>query len=396
MDPVHNLRLHGTLVPIEVLLSILLLTPALAQTQAKRSEARRYMPITHFYDVPEPLPKGKPGDLIRAQPFSSYDLPLEVSAARILYHSRSATGDDIVVSAVALTPIGKPPNGGWPVIAWAHGFSGTARTCAPSLMRNLGQGPFLSMYVKLGYAVVATDYAGLGTPGSASMDMSSNATDVFYSVAAARSALPQLGTKWVALGEAEGATTVAALAELESNGRNSNYLGGIAISGLADLREIFERAAANSPEKFAVLAHAIKAEHPQFEPEAMLTGEGMAIYGRLETTCAPPSRDASSASQILKPGWKDNSFVRQFLDRNSLGQKLAYGPLLVIAGEADTRVLPAMTTQTVSRMCKQGDRIEFDKYPNLDGGQVLGESARDQIAWIEARFAGIKAPSNCP
>lgn len=397
MDSVFCRNLRWRIGLAQALLLVCLVSQVSGQTAAKRSEARRYLPITRFYEAPNPLPNGKAGDLIRSQPFANYDLPLEVSASRILYHSRTAKGDDVAVSGVVLTPAGKPPAGGWPVIAWAHGFSGVARQCAPSLMRNLEHGPFLSMYVKLGYAVVATDYAGLGAAASpAAMDLSSNAADVLYAIAAARSALPQLGAKWVSLGEAEGALTVAALSELESSTRDSNYLGGIAISGLADLQDIYERAAATSPEKLAVLAHQIKSIYPQFQPESILTAAGLILYGRLESTCTSPSSGPGNPQQILKPGWKDNSFVKQFFEQNLIGRKPAFEPLLVIAGEADTRVLPSMTTQTVSRMCKQGDRIEFDKYPNVDGGQVVGESTRDQIAWIQARFAGIKAPSNCP
>jgi hypothetical protein len=47
-------------------------------------------------------------------------------------------------------------------------------------------------------------------------------------------------------------------------------------------------------------------------------------------------------------------------------------------------------------MCKQGDRVDFLKYPNLDASGVMGASAADQISWIKARFAGHAAPSNCP
>ncbi|HKM85338.1 MAG TPA: hypothetical protein VJW96_03965, partial [Terriglobales bacterium] len=101
---------------------------------------------------------------------------------RILYHSRTASGEDVAVSAVVLIPDGKPPAGGWPVIAWAHEFRGAARQCAPSLMKNLGVGPLLAMYANLGYAVVATDYSGLGADsGKPVLDMQSNALDVMYS-----------------------------------------------------------------------------------------------------------------------------------------------------------------------------------------------------------------------
>ena len=39
-----------------------------------------------------------------------------------------------------LIPAGHPPPGGWPVIAWAHGTSGVARMCAPSLEKDLEYG----------------------------------------------------------------------------------------------------------------------------------------------------------------------------------------------------------------------------------------------------------------
>ena len=48
--------------------------------------------MTRFYDAPQSLPAGKPGDLIRSESFNDYDLPLSVNVVRILYHSRSATG----------------------------------------------------------------------------------------------------------------------------------------------------------------------------------------------------------------------------------------------------------------------------------------------------------------
>jgi hypothetical protein len=90
------------------------------------------------------------------------------------------------------------------VIAWAHGLSGVARQCVPSLARNLQQGPFFSMYVGLGHAVVATDYAGLGTHfRNAFADTPSNAMDVIYSIPAARRAVPQLGSRWIAMGLAK-------------------------------------------------------------------------------------------------------------------------------------------------------------------------------------------------
>ena len=67
-------------------------------------------------------------------------------------------------------PKRKAPKGGWPVISYAHGTTGSADACAPSRgydTRGIVSYayPLLRRWLKAGYAVVRTDYDGLGTPG---------------------------------------------------------------------------------------------------------------------------------------------------------------------------------------------------------------------------------------
>ena len=206
--------------------------PQLAQGQNPgRLKPSQTLPLSSFYDTPQPLPPGRPGELIRSEPADNYHLPYELSVFRILYYSRTANGEDVAVSGVVLVPDGKPLAGGWPVIAWAHDFMGTSRENAPSLMKNLAVGPVLAMYANLGYAVVATDYAGLGTRGNAVQNMHSNALDVIYAVAAARAAVPQIGSSWIAVGSGQGA--MAAIGVAESDVRNAGFLGSIVGPGLA-------------------------------------------------------------------------------------------------------------------------------------------------------------------
>jgi pimeloyl-ACP methyl ester carboxylesterase len=373
-----------------------------AQIQApapvRRSDVVRELPITKFYNTPDPFPAGKPGALIRSQEIEQYDLPYSVSAVRILYHSRSANGEDVAASGVVLFPYEKkPPAGGWPVIAWAHGSTGVARRCAPSLMRNIGHGPFLAMYVNLGYAVVATDYTGLGTSfRNAFLDGPSNATDVIASIPAARAAVPQLGARWIVMGEAEGGLTVVAVAEKENEVRDSNYLGGIAISDIAGGKEIYEPATAGTSSQILTsLAYGIKTVYPQFQVSDMLTEKGLALYHDTGETCGQATVPQLPGKEAVKPGWDSNGFVRQYFGRNDPGQTKAYGPILVISGHADPSKLAA-ATQAIGRMCKQGAGVQWERYPDLDPGSVIGESVRDQIGWIEGRFGGRPSPSNCP
>lgn len=367
------------------------------EAQVERSEFRKLLPLTSFYTTPTPLPAGPPGELIRSQEFDEYQLPEGVSAYRILYHSRSASGADVAASGVVLTPDQPSPAGGWPVIAWAHGFTGTGRYCAPSLMRNLNQGPFLSMYVKLGYAVVATDYAGLGTEfRSASIDMRSNAADVIYSIAAARSALPQLGRRWLAMGESAGGLSALAVAELEGDLRDPGYLGSIAVSGIADAKDFYEQLAkGNSPGQLIFLAYGVETLYPRFQANQILTKKALALYRQIGNACAMASPESVAPNQILTSDWEENSFLQEFFARNTIGMKRAYGPLLIISSDAEAAARPGSIARSVARLCKQGDLVQFHAYPASEFASVLGDSVREQLAWIQARFAGRSGSSNC-
>jgi secretory lipase len=372
---------------------------AQAPTFGKRSDILRTLPITKFYDTPHPLPTGKPGELIRSEEFEQYELPFSVSAVRILYHSRSASAEDVAASGVVLFPDErKPPAGGWPVIAWAHGATGVARACAPSLMRNVGHGPFLSMYVNLGYAVVATDYAGLGTNfPNAFLDGPSNATDLIASISAARAAVPELGARWIVMGEAEGSLAAVAVAEKENEIRDPNYLGSIAISGIASTKEIYEHSTQGSSSlMLTALAYGIKTVYPQFQVTDVLTDKGLALYHHIEQMCSQARMSPElSPAEIVKPSWENDEFVRQYFLRNDVGQIRAYGPILVISGDTDHAIFASVTAQAIARMCKQGDRVQWERFDELEAESVIGDSVRDQIGWIEARFAGRPSPTNC-
>jgi pimeloyl-ACP methyl ester carboxylesterase len=364
----------------------------------KIPQALRLLPLTKFYDTPDPLPAGKPGELIRSEPFYDYRLSYEVSAVRILYHSRSSDAGDVAASGVVLLPNGTPPAGGWPIIAWAHDFTGAARPCAPSLLKNLNEGPLLSMYAGLGYAVVASDYAGLGTTfPHAALDIRSNALDVINSISAARAALQQLASRWVVAGFARGSLVAIAVAEAESEIADPNYLGAIGISGIGQPQELFEHLA-HSPSYFMLvfLAKGIKTVFPKFRIEDMLTDKAIRLYQYVSHSCDAASGPVPAASEMLKSGWQDNPYVKEFFARNALGQRPAYGPLLLISSDSDADVPAALSASTVARLRQQNDRVLLVKYKGISASTILGDSVSEQISWTHARFAGLPAPANPP
>ena len=137
-----------------------------SQTQASTVTDPPPAGLPAFYGIPDPLPAGKPGDVIKTEPVT---VPmLHGTMQRVMYHSQSIQGKDIPVTGLIAVPNTPPPAGGYPVISWAHGTTGIADECAPSLSPN----DYVSIangLLDAGYVVAGTDYEGLGTPGPPSV-----------------------------------------------------------------------------------------------------------------------------------------------------------------------------------------------------------------------------------
>ena len=96
------------------------------------------------------------------------------------------------------------------MITYAHGTTGSADTCAPTRGYDAGTlvsyaYPLLKRWLKAGYAVVRTDYEGLGTPGvHAYLVGQSEGRSVLDAVRAARKLEPRLSKRFVIAGPLPG------------------------------------------------------------------------------------------------------------------------------------------------------------------------------------------------
>ena len=372
--------------------------------EAAGMEQADRLPITDFYSTPLHLSATKAGDLLGKEAFAGYSLPKGATAVRILYHSLDATGQDVATSGVVLIPAGVPPPKGWPLIAWAHGTSGVARLCAPSAMKDVYYGDEgLMPMVAAGFAVVATDYHGLGTEGPHQyVNKVAQAHDVVYSIPAARKAVSSLGSKWVVDGHSQGGLAAWGVAEAEHDLNDPGYLGAVSVAGVA--REVdFFRHLSDTPGVgfyLAFMAAGIHARYPEFSPHDLLsdnilehyddvTTKGCFYYG-YATYAATPS------GTLLRPKWEKNVWVHRFFAGNAVANAPIGGPLLVIAGEADQTVPIAGVRTAVKQLCAARQLVTFRSYPGLDHDPTMEKSTPDQLAWIRARFAGKPATSNCP
>ncbi|WP_267902727.1 DUF308 domain-containing protein [Leifsonia sp. AG29] len=119
--------------------------------------------VDDFYAAPRDVPS-EPGQLIRSEPFTR-EVPSDATAWRILYTTRNGDGSPDIASGLVVVP--KSGSGDWPVIDWDHGTTGYAQQCAPSLAGQPWESGALFLLPQIighGWALVATDYIGLGTP----------------------------------------------------------------------------------------------------------------------------------------------------------------------------------------------------------------------------------------
>jgi hypothetical protein len=207
------------------------------------SPPRRSVAISdEFYDPPQPLPPGAPGDLIRCAPMDAYVVPgvrLRVRAWRVLYHSTSATGEPTAVSGSVLVPRSSV-RGPRPLVGYAVGTHGIGDSAAPSRLLGLGtewEAGLIAMALARGWAIAITDYQGLGTPGDHTfMVGQALGHNVLDMMRAARSLAPaELPTEGPAaiIGYSEGGAAAAWAAQLQPSYAPDLPLVGVAAGAAA-------------------------------------------------------------------------------------------------------------------------------------------------------------------
>jgi len=367
------------------------------------AKPKELFPLTDFYDTPESFATtGQPGDLIRSMKFEGYRLPKGVGATRILYGTETSQGNLVACSGVVLVPKGEAPEGGWPVIAWAHGTSGVTRRCAPSLMAEcFADYGAPCIYAENGYAVVATDYVGLGTNYPVNyMDRISNGRDVINGVMAARKAVPALGRKWVAIGHSAGAHAMRGVAELEADIGDPSYLGVVAVSGLGDSRTPMVVLSKEAAYLAIYIAEAVKARYPAFNQNEILKEKGLELLETLKEACSGPGtpiprEPPAKGSDLLVENWQLNPFIDEYFKLDETNQEKYEGPVLVINGEEEPPQTLSNDIEAAKQMCEQGVDVQLNIIKGANHFTVLRASIKEQLTWIADRFAGREIPNNC-
>ena len=345
----------------------------------------------------------EPGRLLDAKPMD--DAPSGARAWRIHYETTDVDGDPTQSSGVLVVPDGAAPPAGRDVVAWAHGTVGIDSSCTP--IRTLDQIPGLTDMLARGWAVVATDYPGLGTRGPhAYLVGDAAAAAVLDSVRAARNfAGAHAGQRFVAWGHSQGAH-----AALFSGRRVLAYapelqmLGIAAVSPPTHLAENMKQADVTVR---AVLTAFTAESWSKVYGADISTIADRTTRGVIERATSACEGDRLSAAALLRVlrlrlrlGNLDLSGHAPWdalMARNSLDAlDAASPPLLIVQSDGDKLVTSTVTRSFFERSCQRGVVARYVSLPDTGHAATAIASANDAIGWIAERFSGQPAPNDCP
>jgi hypothetical protein len=358
-----------------------------------------------FYTPPSPLPSGSPGDIVWYRTATS---PVSGDNAwRILYLSTNADGTPTAVSGTLIVP-SAAYSGTRPVVAYAAGTQGWGTQCAPS--KEIAAGSLdeefeVNNLLAKGWAVVVTDYPGLGTPGPeeynvgipegyAVLDSLRAATRL---TAAGLSATAPMGIE----GYSQGGGAGGWAAQEHASYAPGLHLKGVAMGGTpANLQAVANNI--NGTAFFAFLAGTaagFNAAYPSLDLNASLTSAGQAAMAQLGTMCqlqALAAYAGKSISDYTVGGTNPLNTApwQAVLNENNLGGIKPDVPVFETHGFLD-EVIPYSVEQTLhNQWCAMGVTDQLTGYV---GDHVLAsiEDQTDMVNWLGGRFTGQAAPSNC-
>ncbi len=355
---------------------------AAAPLAAAPKESPRKAPTGRaFYLPPDPLPDAAPGKLIWSAPFKA--IP-GAQAWKVLYHSQALDGSDIAVSGVVVAPTDAAPAGGRPVISWAHGTHGIADQCAPSRRADMvSLLPSIGKVVSQGYVVVATDYEGLGTPGTHPYLVGESEARGVLDIARAAQQIRETGAndKTFVWGQSQGGQAALFAGEIQPTYAPELDLQGV-ISGapVTDATAMFP-AAATIPETlgFAVMGlMGMQAAYPDAKISDVLTPAGLEQTKIVDQKCYGAVLDAFNqpVDQVIAhnpgdvPPWPD------IFAKDTPGRVPIAAPMLVYQGALRQRRVQGLHR----RVREEGVRArQHRRLPDVLGqGPLRGERRRGE------------------
>lgn len=330
------------------------------------------------------------------------------------------TGSGLVpVTGEVIYPAGQAPKEGWPIMAWAHGTVGIADGCAPSRNpHSTRDQAYLAEWLHRGFAIVATDYQGLGSEGTHPyLNARAEAYSVLDGIRAALSGLPDLRNQVMVVGQSQGAAAAFAATAYAPDYAPALAIRGTVATGIPYMTpqiaaSLLARAQKTGPKKgrnrevdplvaYALLMGASRAGlDSSFDGSEAFTPKAMAAFHVASSTCFPALLNMVKTEHLTQR----NAFTPD------LGKALApvfhamtfptlklKTPLFIGVGGKDRDVAPEGQLLLAKDACEAGTVVQTHFYKSENhSGAVMASVPDSRIFTTAVMAGGVLAPSCTP
>lgn len=355
------------------------------------------------------------GAVVKVEPLpAALWIPGSRAAYKLTYVTSDTFGRKALSTGTVFIPQGTAPAGGWPVVSWAHGTSGMADACAPSRTGpSLPERDFayLGTWMKQGYAIVASDYAGLGTPGQhAYLDGKTAAHNIVDMVTAGRgfaaARLPvgmRLSKKWVTIGQSQGggASIYTARYATQYGGSGLDYRGAVGTGTPANIEKLLLVLGPKVPPVAALprgitsyvayILASLEFARPGLDIASALTPAGRAFVEKAKQLCIGEMVEAVQGANVgdwftrplaLLPGY--TATIKEYMAMPESGFDK---PFFMGHGLLDMDVPIAATLPYVALLTLTLQPVTFKTYPTDHSGTMLA-SLPDTVPFVAKLMRG--------
>ncbi len=366
--------------------------------------------VSDFYSYSATIPS--PSQLLRQEKLSAeQSVPGAASAIRLLYSSTDGLAETgpVVVSGALFLPQGTPPSDGWPLLLWSHGTVGIADKCAPTWTGYVAfHDEHLSQWLSEGYAIVASDYQGLGTRGThpylATRPAAYSNLDVLRAV---QSADFPLSDRIVLAGQSQGAGAAIATAghapdyapELDIRAVIATCVPFFTPDALLAVQQARPNDVVDPMLDYNFLALTlIEQIDPSFTLENYVSDEALPLARGVTEICNRDMRGKITAAGLTY----NKTFktpptepLRQAFERMQFPTLKLPVPVFVGVGADDRDTPPRMQAGFVKASCGAGATVEAHLFEGYDHLTVLNLSQSVSKTFAAKAFQGEDISGNC-
>lgn len=378
-----------------VIAGILAVTGAVVAAEVARfaGDALERPGIDAFYEQPADAATGDPGTIVKTDPLLG--APLAARAWRIMYRTTTAAGEPVVATGVLVVPLLPAPPEGRTVVSWGHPTTGAARDCAPSYAFD----PFsliegLRALLDRGYAVVATDYVGMGTDGPDSYLVGITGGNAVLDAVRAARAVPEAraSDRVILWGHSQGGQAVLFAAEQAPQYAPELQIQAVAAAApAANLADLMS-AHLDDISGVTIGSYAFTAfseTYPDAPLESILTPAALKTVPQMNELCLlsnidelhaigqPLVGDFTIADPTTTAPWSD------LLAENSAGATAFDAPLFLAQGLKDELVVPKDTAAFAEHEAGLGIRVTYQEIPFATHGTVALLAIPGLMQWLD-------------